>query len=193
MNTSRPSIVCVQPAPGKLWYAVLPAALSLPGLPRPQQAPAQVCFLRSRYIIFKYQKWWLDCSCQISNSFQPRGQIRQTPLCSRLTRRCPAPRPAQSLGFCLSLLTFRISADLSFFSTVASVSSLFTCDCSQRLSSILPLFLPPSFLPFLNMLGWSHHSQCFNSMDMLMSTIYNYSPYFSEIPCLCIQLPLWCS
>lgn len=117
---------------------------------RPPQAPTTPStglLLRSRYTIFKCWKWWFDCSCQVSGHFHPCDQIQQTLLCSQLIWLYPlswtkstdtslfsaylaassflehSPLSASVTSF--SLLTFRISVDLSFFSTVVSVSSLF--------------------------------------------------------------------
>ena len=154
-------LVCVQPAPGKLWYAELPAALSLPGLPRP---PSPGLLLRPRYIIFKYRKWWLDCSCQVSGHSHPRDQIQQT-LCSHLTWRYPLFWSTLLAWLLLSLSLSWLSASqwIFPFSPLWSLSLLcFTCDCYSGLSSILPLFLPP-FLPSFSEYArprWSHHSQC---------------------------------
>ena len=148
---------------------------SCPISSRPPQAPTSPCtglLLRSRYIIFKYQKWWLDCSCQISGHFRPRGQIRQTPLCSRLTRRCPL--------FWSTLVAWLLSLSPDFPNLSGSFLLLHCCLCLLSVHMWLLLraqFYSPSLLASLpSFLFWICSPQVvssfpmFNSMDMLMST-----------------------
>lgn len=133
--------------------------------PQPQQSSSTGLLLRSRYIIFKYWKWWFDCSCQVSGHFHPCDQIQQTLLCSQLIWRHPLfwSTLLSRLLAHLSLSWLSVSQWIFPFSPLLSLSPLcFTCDYYSRLSSILPLFLPPSLPSFSEYahLRWSHHSQC---------------------------------
>lgn len=146
-------LVCVQPAPQVNYdmqrYQLPYLFQASLGLPCPG------LLLRPRYIIFKYRKWWLDCSSGLW-SFPPSWPnptdtslfLSYVAVSSFLEH---SPRLAFVIS--LSLLTFRISVDLSFFSTVVSVSSLFHMWLLLRAQFYSPSSCLHSFLPFLNMLA----------------------------------------
>lgn len=184
-------LVCVQPAPGKLWYAVV---TSCPISSRPPQAPTSPCtglLLRSRYIIFKYQKWWLDCSCQISGHFRLGATTHRHPLFSS---HAAVSSFLSTLVAWRSLLTFRIYGSfLLLHCCLCLLCSHVTVTQGSVLFSLSSCLLP-SFLFWICLPQVVSSLPMFNSMDMLMEyKIYNYSPYFCRDPCLRIQLPLWCS
>ena len=182
--------------------------------PQPQQSSSTGLLLRSRYIIFKYWKWWFDCSCQVSGHFHPCDQIQQTLLCSQLIWLYPlswtkstdtslfsaylvassflehSPLSASGTSFSLltfritsfSLLTFHISVDLSFFSTVVSVSSLFHMWLLLKAQFYSPSLLAslPSFLFWICSPQVVSSFPMFNFMDMLISTKFIIKAHTSQ-------------
>ena len=165
-------LVCVQPAP-QVNYDM--QRYQLPYLFQASLGPpCPGLLLRPRYIIFKYRKWWLDCSRQVSGHSHPRDQIQQTPLCSYLTWWYPLFWSTLLAWLLVSLSLSWLSASqwIFPFSPLLSLSPLcFTCDCYSELSSILPLLASiPSFLFWICLPQVVSSFPMFNSMDMLMNT-----------------------
>ena len=90
--------------------------------------------------------------------------------------------PRLAFVISLSLLTFRISVDLSFFSTVVSVSSLFHMWLLLRAQFYSPSVLAsvPSFLFWICSPQVVSSFLMFNSKDMLMSTKFIIIPHTSQ-------------
>lgn len=129
------------------------AALSLPGLPRPplprsaSKAPIhhfQIPKMMTRLLssgLWSFPPSW-------PNPTDTSLFLSYVAVSSFLEH-----SPRLAFGISLSLLTFRISVDLSFFSTVVSVSSLFHMWLLLRAQFYSPSSCLHSFLPFLNMLA----------------------------------------